>query len=174
MRLARLTRSGGRAACRMFDLKALVHAFAGVRYVLIGGVAMSVHASAIVTQDFDIVYDRTPDNMRRIVKALERAHPKLRGPSEPLPFALDERTLKNGLNFTLATDMGDVDLLGHVAGFKDFDDVVRYSEHIKVFGVDVDVLGLEGLIIAKRAAARTKDLAQLPELEALLEAQEQE
>ncbi len=155
----------------MFDLAALVDRLSNVRYVLIGGVAMGIQASAIVTQDVDVAYDRAPENLRQIVNALRSAHPRLRGASGEAPFRFDERTLKNGLNFTLVTDLGDLDLLGTVAGFKDFDELVGYAERTKVFGVDVDVLGLEGLIIAKRAAARTKDLAHLPELEALLEAQ---
>ena len=157
----------------MFDPRALVLALSGVRYVLIGGVAMRYHGSAFTTNDFDVAYDRAPENIRRVVEALKPLRPRLRGTTDTVPFKFDERTIKNGLNFTLVTDIGDVDLLGSVAGFKNFDDVLRYSERKSLYGTSVDVLGLEGLIIAKRAAARTKDAAHLPELEALLEAQRQ-
>ena len=157
----------------MFDPQGFVRALSGVRYVIIGGVAMRSHGSAFITNDFDAAYERSPENIRRLVDALSPSHPKLRGASEPLSFKFDERTLKSGLNFTLTTDMGDVDLLGHVPGFKNFEELLRYSERTKLFGISVDVLGLEGLIIAKRTAGRTKDLAHLPELEALLEADEE-
>jgi hypothetical protein len=39
-----------------------------------------------------------------------------------LPFVLDHRTLANGLNFTLVTTLGDIDLLGEITG-GGFDDM---------------------------------------------------
>ena len=42
--------------------------------------------------------------------------PYLRGAPPGLPFRWDDRTLKAGLNFTLTTTLGDLDLLGEVAG----------------------------------------------------------
>jgi hypothetical protein len=43
------------------------------------------------------------------------------------------------------------------------------AEHSELFGRSVQVLKLEALIEAKRAAGRRKDLLMIPELEALLE-----
>lgn len=51
----------------------------GVEFVLIGGVAASVHGSARYTQDVDVVYNRTPDNIARLADALAPIHPYLRG-----------------------------------------------------------------------------------------------
>jgi hypothetical protein len=78
--------------------------------------------------------------------------------------------LQNGTNFTFESEIGEVDLLGEVAGVGDYDAVDRESEVKNLFGYDVKVLTIEGLIKAKRAAGRTKDLLALPELEALREA----
>ena len=46
---------------------------------------------------------------------------------------------------------------------------LEHSEVVRLFGRSVQVLTLEALILAKRAAGRRKDLLLLPELEALLD-----
>jgi predicted nucleotidyltransferase len=73
------------------------------------------------------------------------------------------------LNFTLSTDLGDVDILGEVAGMGSYEKLLPFSEEMEVFGMRCKVLTLEGLIKTKRAVGRKKDLMLLPELEALVE-----
>ncbi len=141
-----------------------------VKFVVIGGVAATVHGSAYVTYDLDVCYGRDAENLARLVKALAPYHPQLRGVPDDLPFFWDERTLRRGLNFTLTTDLGDIDLLGEVAGIGVFEQVLDSSILLELFGVECAVLSLKALIEAKRAAGRPKDLMILPELEALREA----
>jgi hypothetical protein len=83
----------------------------------------------------------------------------------------DEATLHNGTIFTLMTDF---DLLAEVAGVGSYDEVKRNSAKVQAFERDVCTLDLPALIRSKRAAGRTKDLLQLPELESLLEANKPE
>ena len=142
---------------------------ARVEFVVIGGLAATVHGSAYVTQDVDICYNRSPENIERLCKALEVVRPRLRGVPSDLPFRLDPPTIRAGLNFTLDTDLGALDLLGEVSPFGEYNEVVKSSEMAELFGLQVPVLSLEALIQAKRAAGRRKDLLLLPELEALLE-----
>src|SRR5262249_49509596 len=91
-----------------------------------------------------------------------------------LPFVWDTATLRNGTVFTLATDLGPIDLLAEVAGLGDFADVDASSISVEGFGRTVRTLDLASLIKAKRAAGRQKDLLVLPELESLLESEEPE
>jgi hypothetical protein len=84
-----------------------------------------------------------------------------------LPFRLDLPTLRAGLNFTLTTDLADLDLLGEVLGLGGYAAVAAASEEIEMSGLRYSVITLEGLIRAKRAAGRPKDLRALYELEAL-------
>lgn len=72
------------------------------------------------------------------------------------------------------TNIGDIDLLGEVAGVGTFAEVEQNSNEIEMYGHKVRVISLEALINAKRAAGRVKDLLVLPELEALLEIQNEE
>ena len=84
-----------------------------------------------------------------------------------MPFVWDAETLRRGLNFTLRTDFGDLDLIGEVPGVGAYEQVRRASVMLLLFGVECAVLSLDGLIAAKRAAGRAKDKLMLPELEAL-------
>jgi hypothetical protein len=139
-----------------------------VEFVLIGGLAAIAHGSAHLTYDVDVCYRRTPENIRRLCNALEPYHPYLRGAPPGLPFSFDPPTVESGSNFTLTTDIGDLDLLGEVMGLGDFDQVAAASEVMDVFGFSVRVLSLEGLIRSKKAVGRSKDLLIVPELEELL------
>ena len=95
-------------------LPALVSA--GVDFILVGGVAGVVHGSARATYDVDVVYARSPANADRLVRALKSHGPRLRDAPPDLPFVFDAKTIRNGLNFTLTTALGDIDLFGEVIG----------------------------------------------------------
>lgn len=97
-------------------------------------------------------------------KALKPLSPRLRGAPANLPFALDAATLQQGLNFTLQSSAGDLDLLGEVTGLGAFPVVRRLSVVRRIYDRDVNVLSLEGLERAKRAAGRLKDLVDLEEI----------
>ena len=116
-------------------------------------------------------YARDPQNLERLAAALQSVHARLRNAPEGLPFSLDAETLKRGLNFTFATDIGDLDLLGEVRGVGTYEDVAPGSLIFELFGYQFKVIDIDKLIAAKRAAGRPKDLIAIPELEAIREAQ---
>jgi predicted nucleotidyltransferase len=141
----------------------------GVRFILIGGGAATFHGSPRLTHDVDVVYARDPENVKRLVAALSPFQPYLRGAPPGLPFLWDERTILSGLNFTLTTTLGDLDLLGEVAGGGTYEQLSPFTEEIAAFGITFRVVTLERLIQLKRAAGRPKDLEAIAELQALLE-----
>ena len=142
---------------------------AGIDFILVGGVAGTVHGSARLTRDVDVVYERSPENMRRLVDALSSHNPYLRGAPQGLPFLWDFNTIQRGLNFTLTTRLGDLDLLGELTGGGGFEQLREHSSTVRVFDRDVQVLDLDWLIRVKRAAGRPRDLEAVAELEALRE-----
>ncbi|MGC1275691.1 MAG: hypothetical protein WBC44_18435 [Planctomycetaceae bacterium] len=142
---------------------------AGVEFIVVGGVAGIAHGSSLTTLDMDVVYRRTPQNIRRFVQALQPHHPYLRGAPPNLPFLWEAETIERGLNFTLATDLGPLDLLGEILGGGTYEDLYPASELSPVYGVTCRVLDLPTLIRAKRAAGRPKDFEAIAILEALLE-----
>ncbi len=139
-----------------------------VEFILIGGVAALAHGSARLTQDIDVVYSRESSNLERLVAALRPHQPYLRGAPPGLPFVFDVETLRRGLNFTLTTALGALDLLAEVPG-GDYERLLPRSGSLELFGFEVAVVELEALIELKRAAGRPKDLEAIAELEALLE-----
>jgi hypothetical protein len=146
-----------------------VLARAGVEYILVGGAAATAHGSARLTSDVDVVYRRTSANLERLARALAPYNPYLRGAPEGLPFVLDTRPLLQGLNFTHKTTIGDVDLLGEIAGGGGYDALLPHTVELSAFGHACRCIDLPTLIRVKRAAGRLKNLESIAELESLLD-----
>ena len=144
---------------------------AEVDFIVVGGVAASVHGSPRLTLDLDIVYERSKDNIERLVQALTPLKPYLRGAPPGLPFQCDTETMRRGLNFTFVTTLGSLDLLGEITGGGGFDNLKPHSVLVKLHGFDCLCLDLVWLIKVKRAAGRPKDFEAIAELEAIVEEQ---
>lgn len=80
----------------MTDFPGLIGALAdaGVEYIIVGGLAATIHGSTRLTQDIDIVYARSEDNLERLERALAPLAPYLRGAPEGLPFEWSVETLR--------------------------------------------------------------------------------
>jgi hypothetical protein len=117
-----------------------------------------------VRVDLDLCYSRDRDNLRRLAQALAPHHPRLRGAPPDLPFLWDDQTLASGLNFTLTTDLGDLNIFGEVAGIGGYAQALAASSELSVGAACIRVLDLGGLERAKRAAGRIKDLLDLAEI----------
>ena len=141
----------------------------GVEFIVIGGFAATAHGSAHVTVDLDVVYARSAENVQRLASALAPLDPYLRGAPPGLPFKFDPDTIRRGLNFTLVTTAGDIDLLGEATGGGTYEALVPRSEVRRLFDLDLRFVDLETLIRLKRAAGRPKDLERIAELEAIRE-----
>lgn len=140
---------------------------AEVEFIVIGGFAATAHGSAHLTVDLDVVYRRTPGNIERLARALEPLQPYLRGAPPGLPFRFDVATIQQGLNFTLVTQAGDLDLLGEATGGGTWEALLPRSEVRDLSGLECRFVDLPTLIHLKRAAGRPKDLERIAELEAL-------
>jgi hypothetical protein len=144
---------------------------AGVEFIVVDGVAGGLHGAARATYDLDIVYRRDGPNLARLVGALAPFEPYLRGAPSGLPFRWDAETLARGLNFTLTTTAGDIDLLGDVIGGGGYEDVLPDTIEVDVFGVTCRCVTLPKLIALKRAAGRPRDFDAIAQLEVLLDEQ---
>ena len=153
----------------MIDVKKAITTLAShdVDFVVIGGVALSLHSAAYVTYDIDVCFSRTRANLEKIAIALGPFRPRLRGFPKDLPFVWSASTLLNGTLFTLETDLGDFDLLGEVGGVGTYDEVLAFSSKWDIYGYQVNVLSVDGLIRAKEDAHREKDVPGLKILYAL-------
>jgi len=144
----------------------------GIECILVGGVAATAHGASRLTQDVDVVYSRSPENLKRLVSALAEYEPYLRDAPPGLPFRWDLATIERGLNFTLTTTVGALDLLGEIAGGGSYEELLPHTLVLEVFDTRCLCLDLESLIRVKRASGRPKDLEAISELESLLRERE--
>lgn len=140
-----------------------------VDFVLIGGGASIAHGLTRTTYDVDIVYSREPANLAKLVAALQGIELYYRGAPPGLPFQWDARTITAGLNFTLTSSKGDIDLFGEAAGQGTWGSLKGDMEIMDLYGHPVRVVTLQRLIALKRSAGRPKDFEVIAELEILKE-----
>ena len=155
---------------KLFELAQLLGR-AGVDFVIIGGIAIRSHGGNYITEDLDICYSRTNDNLKKIAEVLAPLRPRPRGFDNELPYVFDWTTLQHGTNFTFTTSMGDIDLIGEVKGIGGYVDLTQEAIAVDLDGIKTYVLSIPALIRAKEAADRPKDKPGLQVLYALSEAE---
>lgn len=139
----------------------------GIDFVLIGGVAGVLHGMTRATFDLDIAYATHSANLERISRMLNRYEPRRRLLGAEASVEVTPALLKRKETFQLSTSLGAIDLLRRVEGFKTYGQLKRLAELLTIGDIDVPVLSLEGLIKAKRAMHRGKDVQDLLELESI-------
>jgi hypothetical protein len=145
-----------------------------VRYVVVGGLAATVHGATRVTFDIDLVPEWTDDNLDRLASALRDAGAKLQapGPGEPIAFPIDARSLRQFEVSTWRTRLGDLDvIIGTPTATRGllarYDTLAPRAVERKAFGVTILVADLDDVIESKQALGRESDLVALPELHRL-------
>lgn len=155
----------------MTDYRELIRSLVAgrVEFIIVGGAAAIAHGASRLTEDLDLVYRRDQKNVAAVVESLAPFAPYLRGAPAGLPFKWEAQTIWNGLNFTLTTSLGPLDLLAEITLGGSYDDLLPHTVSLDVFDVRCLCLGLERLIEVKRAAGRPRDFDAIAELQALLE-----
>jgi hypothetical protein len=142
---------------------------AGVAFVVIGGIGGRLHGSTTITNHLDICYERSPENLDRLVAVLRDADARLRGVEDHVPFILDAETLAAGDSFTFDTAFGALDILGTPSGTDGFADLAANAVRYELSDIEVLVASIDDLIAMKQAAGRPKDLIEVEVLGALRE-----
>lgn len=159
-----------------FDPVGLLRALdgAGVRFVVIGGIAARLRGVPLLTEDVDITPDTQVANLEALVIALRRLNARLRTASDPdgVRFPLEPEMLRAAGHWTLVTDLGDLDIAFVPSGTSGYADLVRSADPITVAEnptLRIQVASLGDVIRSKEAAGRAKDRAALPLLRRTLE-----
>lgn len=143
-----------------------------VDFIVVGGVCAVLHGAPINTLDLDVVHSRSPENVERLLRALEEldawfrdiAGRKLR------PNATHLVTPGHQL---LDTRHGRVDFLGSLGDGRGFEELIGVTDEIEVAGMHFRILALDELIEVKRQAGRDKDKLVLSILEHTLRERDQ-
>src|SRR5206468_3753089 len=105
----------------------------GVRYLLIGGLAATLHGSPLRTGDADICPAKDAANLERLARALEAMDARIRAPDAEagVRFACDARFLAGVELLNLTTRFGDLDIAFRPAGTGGYDDLLHVLEGLE-------------------------------------------
>ncbi len=126
-------------------------------YLIVGGWAVGLHAEPRYTKDLDLLIGVDPENLTRVVAALEKY-------GAPPGLIEQVRTMGSDEFVFFGVPPARVDLLRCIPGV-DFRDAWERRVTLVWNGIDVSLLGFDDLCTAKRAAGRRKDLDDLKILE---------
>lgn len=151
------------------DFRRIVHLLtdAGVKFVIIGGVALHLHGADNLTLDMDISFARDRANTDTLAQVLSAQKARYRGFPVDLPCFIDGQMLRNATNLTLETLVGDFDLLAEPEGVDGFAGLWERATVMEIDGLAVRVASLDDLAAMKRVANRPKDQAHLMQIAAL-------
>jgi len=130
----------------------------GAIYLVIGAHAMAVHGVPRATGDLDIWVRPDPENCERVWRALV----KFGAPVEAMD--LKPADLIQSLVYQIGLPPRRIDILTEISGL-DFAEAWPARVVQKVGEIEVPFLGREALLKNKRASGRTKDLADVEQLE---------
>ena len=141
-----------------------------VEVVVVDMTAGILRGAPVTTVDVDVVHRRTPENVARLLIALEGLDAVYR--HDPRKLRPAESHLSGPGRQLLSTRLGDLDCLGTIDESRGYDDLVELSDEMTLSsGRSIRVLRLSALIDAKERSGRPKDLAALPVLRATLDEQ---
>lgn len=149
------------------DLAGLISALnaEGVRFVVIGGVAVGAHGHIRATEDLDIVPDPGPDNLDRLGNVLVGLAARLTSDPQRAIDPTVRRALYRGGNLTVTTRLGDLDIVQRLPGVPPWSVLVDDAERTTLGGEPLIVCSRPHLIAMKRARGSLQDQADLEALQ---------
>ncbi|HEX3476305.1 MAG TPA: hypothetical protein VHT91_14870 [Kofleriaceae bacterium] len=131
-----------------------------VDFVVVGGVAAVLEGAPISTFDLDIVHDRSPANVARLLSALADLDARYRDLTGRV-LRPEARGLEGEGHHLLLTRCGPLDVLGRIGHGRGYQELIGDSALRQLGEIPVHVLRLEALIRTKVEAGRDKDRAVL-------------
>jgi hypothetical protein len=149
------------------DYRDILHALAGenAKFLLVGAYAMAAHGYLRATMDIDIWVLPSADNARAVLRALKRF-------GAPLHDLTEADLQRDDTIFQIGVAPRRIDIITGATSLR-FDEASERSVELEMEGIQVRILSLDDLIRNKRAAGRTKDLADAEALESLRDSNRQ-
>lgn len=142
-------------------------ASANIDFVVVGGLAVGAWGVVRGTKDVDVVVANEPENLKRLAEVAVAAHGHVQQGEAMLgtPISIAS-ALASGEQVAIETELGRLDVVQGLDGVPGYDELHSRATETEILGVTVEVCALEDLKAMKRAAGRTRDLADLEDLEA--------
>jgi predicted nucleotidyltransferase len=141
-------------------------AVAEVRFVLVGGLAVNAWGVVRGTKDLDIVVDQEPENLNRLATLATAAGGHVHTSDSFLSSSFSiAAILARGERVEIETELGSLDVVQGLPGVPSYTELRSRALEVDLMGVIVAVCSLTDLRAMKRAAGRTRDLADLEDLD---------
>ncbi|MBI3408791.1 MAG: nucleotidyltransferase [Planctomycetes bacterium] len=127
-----------------------------VKYLLIGGYAVVYHGYPRATGDMDVWVETSPQNAKRLDRAIREFGFDVEKLSPDL-FEKPDQIVRMGIPPMR------IEVLTTISGVH-FSDCYRRRRVIRIDGIKVSVISLRDLLANKKASGRTKDLADYEQL----------
>jgi len=129
----------------------------GIRYLIVGGIAVGYHAQPRFTKDLDVLVSvSSPDH--------EKLFTCLREFGAPVSLVSPEEFLGEDFVFHFGSPPWRVDIMTSIPGV-DFEEAYRERVSLPLGEYDASLISREWLIKAKRASGRPQDLLDLTQLD---------
>lgn len=141
---------------------------AEVEFVVVGGLALGAWGVVRGTKDVDVVVAPDLENLKRVASVAVELHGHVQtGESLLSSQPSIAGQLASGEQVAIETDIGRLDVVQGLDGVPAYDELWARATEADVLGVSVAVCSIEDLKAMKKAAGRTRDQADLEDLEAL-------
>jgi hypothetical protein len=144
---------------------------AGVAFIVVGGEAAVLQGAMIFTQDLDIVHQRTPENVARLLSWLLAHDAYNRSDLANRRLPPREDWLLGSGHVLLQTNLGKLDVLCELGEGESYEQLLPDTALVESEGAPLRVLALPRLIATKARAGRPKDRAVMHVLIATLDEQ---
>jgi predicted nucleotidyltransferase len=140
---------------------------AEVEFVVVGGLALGAWGIVRGTKDVDIVVAPDTENLRRVAAVAVDIHGHVQtGESFFSSHLSIAGQLAGGEQVAIETELGRLDVVQGLDGVPAYEELRARSVETEILGVKVAVCSVEDLKAMKQAAGRTRDLADLEDLDA--------
>jgi predicted nucleotidyltransferase len=152
----------------------------GVRYLVVGGMAVNLFGYARLTMDMDIMVDLSDENLARIVDVMSRHGYSPRVPVSPEELISAEKRdewirEKGAIVFTFINRQKpfkqiDIFLCNPI----DFEEAYKNKVVMTIGDMKMNIISIDDLIRIKSSAGRPRDLEDIHHLERILKLRREE
>ncbi|MCK4352496.1 hypothetical protein KAW65_03715 [candidate division WOR-3 bacterium] len=143
----------------------------GVKYLVIGGIAVNLYGIMRATADLDIMVDLSQENVEKLVIALENLGYKPKVPVKAIEFADPEKRkmwqekkhMHVFLFFHPEKLFEEVDVF--VENLIDFETVGKDKKIVRAENIEIPIISIKHLIDLKKKAGRKQDISDIEALE---------
>lgn len=139
---------------------------ADTEFVVVGGLALNAWGVVRGTKDVDVVVATETENLKRIAEVAVAAGGHVQQGESLLgsPVSIAS-ALANGKQVAIETDLGRLDVVQGLDGVPSYEQLRSRAAEAEILGTKVWVCSRDDLRAMKQASGRTRDLADLEDLD---------